>query len=86
MELYRKKVNINSQRSRPQERYDNVRYNPSKRPRNIYLQKMAKQNPNQSREGYEISSTGDNIPNVRSNMEDQIWKTFLLMIAIKIEQ
>lgn len=70
MELYRKKVNLNSQRSRPQERYDNMRYNPSKRPRNIYLQKMAKQNPNQSREGYEISSATDNIPNVRSNMED----------------
>ena len=72
MELYHKKNNISVQRSKPQERYDNRRYNPNKNARNLYMQKVLKQKPSQGRnDPYEISSSGENIPNnIRSNMED----------------
>ena len=58
MELYHKKNNISVQRSKPQERYDNRRYNPNKNARNIYMQKVLKQKPSQGRnDPYEISSS-----------------------------
>lgn len=71
MELYRKKINITSKSGKPQERYEDLRFNNSKRPRNIYIQKVLKQNKSQTHiDCYEISSSGENIPNIRSNMED----------------
>ena len=56
MELYRKKINITSKSGKPQERYEDLRFNNSKRPRNIYIQKVLKQNKSQTHiDCYEIS-------------------------------
>ena len=64
MDLYRKKVNIgNKSNRRAQDRYPESDYNPSKKKQNIYIQKMIPQNEN-------LASSGENIPNVRSSMED----------------
>ena len=64
MDLYHKKVNVGNRTSRnQQEKY--MGPSPSKNKKNIYLQKMIPQNEN-----LDIASTGENIQNVRSSMED----------------
>ena len=71
MELYRKKINITCKCGKPQEKYEDLRLNNSKRQKNIYIQKVLKQNKSQTHiDCYEISSSGENIPNIRSNMEE----------------
>ena len=66
MDLYDKKVNFgNKPNRRLQEKYHEAEYNQSKRPKNVYIQKMIPQNENFNR-----VSGGETIPNVRSSMED----------------
>ena len=66
MDLYHKKVNIGNKPSkRNQDKYPESDYNPSKKKQNIYIQKMIPQSEN-----LDLVSAGENIPNVRSSMED----------------
>ena len=65
MELYRKKVNLGGKPNQ------DTSYTTSQRPRNIYLQKMIKKNPKQN-ETFEGSLNRDNLPNVRSSLEDMV--------------
>ena len=66
MDLYHKKINIdNKQRRRGRER--NIRENNQNK--NIYLQKMIQQTP-PGNDSVDMSSAGDNIHNIRTNMED----------------
>ena len=65
MDLYHKKLNVGTKNSRRfQDRNNDVEYQPSKKSQNIYIQKMIPRNEN-----FEISAV-ENIPNVRSSMED----------------
>ena len=67
MELYRKKINIETKPGRRgRDRNTRTENNPKK---NVYIQKMIQQSqpPNES---FDLSATGDNIHNVRSNMEE----------------
>ena len=68
MELYRKKVT--KPNTGLDERYEEPIYNPSQRPKNIYMQKMIKKNRDQYTNENEVSNEGKNIQNVRSSMED----------------
>jgi hypothetical protein len=72
MELYHKKVNLGTkQPSGPEERYDEMRYNPSRRPNNIYFQKMMKQNQSKlNNEPIDISYEDKNIPSIHSNLQN----------------
>ena len=66
MDLYHKKVNIgNKTGRRPQNKYSDSEYNQPKKNQNIYIQKMIPRNEN-----FDLVSAGENIPNVRSSMED----------------
>ena len=68
MELYHKKNIESKPYKRGRERNSRNENNQRK---NIYLHKMIEQNLSQSKnEPIDISSAGDNIPNIRSNMED----------------
>ena len=65
MELYHKKVNLGTKPTTEEN------YNTSRRPRNIYFQKMIKKNQNQKHnETFEGSIGRENLPNIRSSMED----------------
>jgi hypothetical protein len=72
MELYHKK-NIESKpyrRGRDRDRDRNPR-NENNQRKNVYLHKMIQQNLSQSRnEPIDLTSAGDSIPNIRSNMEE----------------
>jgi hypothetical protein len=72
MELYHKK-NIESKpyrRGRERDRDRNSR-NDNSQKKNVYLHKMIQQNLSQSRnEPIDLTSAGDSIPNIRSNMEE----------------
>ena len=66
MDLYHKKINIdNKQRKKGRER--NTREN--NQSKNIYYQKMIQQTP-PGNESADMSSAGENIHNIRTNMED----------------
>ena len=66
MDLYHKKINIeNKNKRRFQERNNDAEYQPQKNSKNIYIQKMIPKNEN-----FDLSNAGQNIPNVRSSMED----------------
>ena len=64
MDLYHKKVNLGNKSGR-RPRYAETDYNPPKKNENIYIQKMIPKN-----ETFNFVTAGDNIPNVRSSMED----------------
>ena len=72
MELYRKKVNVTAKPpSGSDERYEDMKYNPSKRPKNVYLNNIMKKNQSQTpNEPINESQARKNIPSVRSSMED----------------
>jgi len=64
--LYHKKVNIESKNKRRfHNRNNDAEYQPQKNSKNIYIQKMIPKN-----EIFDFSNGGENIPNVRSSMED----------------
>ena len=66
MDLYHKKVNIvNKGKRRTKDQTSENEYNPSTKKTNIYIQKMIPRNEN-----IDFSTAGENIPNVRSSMED----------------
>ena len=65
MELYRKKVNIN----KPNKKGKDKSLNPRNDQKNIYIQKMIQKSQPEN-EGLDLSSAGDNIHNIRTNMED----------------
>ena len=66
MDLYHKKVNIgNKTGRRHQNKYSDSEYTQPKKNQNIYIQKMIPRNEN-----FDLVSAGENIPNVRSSMED----------------
>jgi len=66
MDLYHKKVNIgNKSGRRSKTKYPETEYNQPKKTQNIYIQKMIPKNEN-----FDLVKAGDNIPNVRSSMED----------------
>jgi hypothetical protein len=68
MELYKKKNNIeNKQKNRRIRERNNQKENNQRR--NIYLQKMIEQNINEN-DVLDLKSAGENINNVRNNMED----------------
>ena len=67
MELYHKKINIeNKQNKRGRDRNIHMENNPNK---NIYIQKMIQQSQPKN-EVIDLSSAGDNIHNIRTNMEE----------------
>ena len=66
MDLYRKKVNIGNKSSRiTQDKYKEPEISPNKNNKNVYILKMIPQNEN-----FDVDCVGENIPNVRSSMEE----------------
>ena len=70
MDLYRKKVNVEIKPSSgKEENYEDSKYNPSKRPKNIYLQNDTKQNqPQFCNDLIDEYQPGKNIPSTKENV------------------